>query len=1246
MKNRISKILGVVMAIAMLASIMVVGPAAASAAGNPAVINSWENLTLPTTDENTDVILLTQAEDGTIYAAVKHWFFPGVFNIAVTGGSLTATLDANSPATSATVNINATGAWTWDAGEDLGYGTYNIYVDETDVQLLGTLTVTPGLDTIALSGTITGSNLPDGTITSTTGTITFSGVEGTAPGSVVLAGLAFSGTATILGTPVADFTPINTLLNTNWETSPTYSMVKSSDGYAWEKTCISVSPDEITAIECSDNYNVDKTVYVAVDTDVTGPSDAIIYRCTNAAATTVHADEFGPIFAVAGGGTTYVAHIYSLDTYYDGNVVWLMAATDIDVFAIPDDRGLTTIWTDMQLSETLGGAFVDTVAGGGVEVFKAMFAPDYAQYGFIWALYLDNKNGAGTTATNGYGLISRKTGSTVWGNVITPEVISAGTSAAKSTCDLEFAADYNSMSNPNLYAALNFAGYHAEDDVYAIECSFYGAHGSITQFDVDGGTLATDRVDFCSLEVDGSVLIASALDYGFAPGTNTEVWYSLNDGVTWELAAKNPTGEMNKYTPLLISKYGTTDGLAFIGTGGEQSAISISADNGDTWNQIAYIDDTLKLATDIAFDPTSTAAALVTENYDGTPLSSLWKTADVTARYPQWQRTLCEGFSTTIGSFDLIEYSNDGTVAMLYDGVANRIYRSSNDLQTFANWKNTATWGFINDWVIYDSATVYAATSTGFWSTAVVGSDLTGVALYSVAIQTGFDPDNAAMSVIIAGDNDGNAYVSVDAGDNFVTGFNIDGSTDPVSVAFDSENVAYFATTDEVYSALVSDTGMLYNTIAGHTVYAALDWGLDDFGMPAITGDTLVDIAISSDDTIYVIDADGDMARYLLYDINHTEWDQARDSVDGTVDELWLTEGSYTAWTLDLDNLAVALLDDTLTPAVSGVNVSNIGPFSAVITWNNLTGATDYELDFYAYNEATGLYELVTGYTGVVSASVGATTSVMVPLMDSTEYKVYVRANNEGATTDYIADEVELSRWGTDSFMTLYYMETPKPTNPAQGTDGTTLNPTFGWSSVPNAVSYTFQLSLTPDFTSIIENVSVATTGHTYAGDALTYNTAYYWRVQAVGPDNTVSKWSTYTENYFSVTLEEFLAGMDIGSVMGFFRNGDLVFYWTSGAVSSFNTILDPDNYQSDLTVTETQTTTNVTTTQTNPTYTIPVPEFTVTVPAPQTTVTTITNVVEIPDKATPAYIWAIVAIGALLTIAVIVLIIRTRRVV
>jgi hypothetical protein len=55
----------------------------------------------------------------------------------------------------------------------------------------------------------------------------------------------------------------------------------------------------------------------------------------------------------------------------------------------------------------------------------------------------------------------------------------------------------------------------------------------------------TDRVDFCSLEVYGNVIIAGAYEAGAVDGTATEVWYSVNNGTSWAIASKNPPGELD-----------------------------------------------------------------------------------------------------------------------------------------------------------------------------------------------------------------------------------------------------------------------------------------------------------------------------------------------------------------------------------------------------------------------------------------------------------------------------------------------------------------------------------------------------------------------------------------------------------------------------------------------------------------------------------------------------------------------------
>jgi len=1144
MKSKITKILGVVLSLALLSSMAMIA-VPVSAAGSATVVNKWEALGLPSTFVDSDVEIITQAEDGTFFISV-------------------------------------------------------LYYD-------------------------------DG----------------------VLSGL----------TP-GDY----------------YGMWKSADGYAWVKTCIMGESNRITAIEASDNYSVDKTVYVAVDTS----TYTTIYRCTGAAATTVIPGEMGQISAGA-SGTKEATIVYSIDSYYDDDDVWLLVATDIDVFAIPDDNGLTTVWTDMELSQTLGGAYVDVGPAGGVVVYKAMFAPYYSSTGVVWAVYwdqfaspyIDGIFSASVSNTNGYGIIARSSGSTLWGTTITPVIVKDTVSgfSAKSECDIEFAADYSSSSvaptSANMYAALSFLGYTADDDIYSIECGFYGDPGTVTPFDVDPGTAATDTIDFCSLEVSGNLLVAGSYDQSGA-FTGTEVWVSLNDGITWNIASKNPTGEASHTCNLLISD----TGAIFAATGGDQSAISVSEDNGDTWNQIAFIDTVISSIDDLAFDPTGTAAAMITSDTTDSTFS-LWKTGNVNAASPQWQRTLCTTYSTVIAEFTMVEYSMDGTVAMLYDASIDEIYRSVDDLQTFAPWRSTTSWGDINDWVVYDSSSVYAACVNGFWSTAVVGSSLAGAELVSVEIQPGFDPDDADADVIIVGGktadaiSQGKAYVSYDAGDNFEAGVAVNIDTYvanlDVYVAFDAEyednGMVYFALGEYVGYGVLDDDGTFYHNVAGvaTTGCSALKSVTALNGNHPVMG-VYVDIEVSGDNTLYALDVIGHMARYLLNDKDAGGFQSDWDLVDNAAatppatDELWITPGSNVAWTIDSStNNCVWLLDDILTKAVSGITVTNIGPFSCTVKWNAMTGATDYEVIFYSYNEVTDDWD-TDGSIFTDETTIDSIEWYLMGLSDATDYMVSVRVNNDGvptaSTSAYMYEAVELSRWGSNDFTTLYYMSMPMPTNPSQGLDEVSLSPSFGWSSVTNAVTYKFQLSDDPTFNTLIDEVSVTVTAYTYKGDGLDYNNDYFWRVQAVGPDSAVSNWSVYTENFFAVTLEEFVAGWSEDLIdaytYGFFRDGDMLFYWNSGAISNFHTeseAIPP------VTVEPAPTPTIIL-----PTPVVNVPEFVMpdiivnppamTINLPTPTVTEVNPVIEMPVEDTPVYIWLIVAIGALLTIAVIILIIRTRRVV
>jgi len=77
--------MGIVMTVAMLASFMVAG-LPVSAAGNPASVNTWEGVTHPNTVPGTNVELIEQANDGTIFISV-------FFDDAASIGTVSITAD-------------------------------------------------------------------------------------------------------------------------------------------------------------------------------------------------------------------------------------------------------------------------------------------------------------------------------------------------------------------------------------------------------------------------------------------------------------------------------------------------------------------------------------------------------------------------------------------------------------------------------------------------------------------------------------------------------------------------------------------------------------------------------------------------------------------------------------------------------------------------------------------------------------------------------------------------------------------------------------------------------------------------------------------------------------------------------------------------------------------------------------------------------------------------------------------------
>jgi hypothetical protein len=355
------------------------------------------------------------------------------------------------------------------------------------------------------------------------------------------------------------------------------------------------------------------------------------------------------------------------------------------------------------------------------------------------------------------------------------------------------------------------------------------------------------------------------------------------------------------------------------------------------------------------------------------------------------------------------------------------------------------------------------------------------------------------------------------------------------------------------------------------------------------------------------------------------------EALDGpvTFTGLWASSvaaGNVQLWTIGgtslytyVDTLGVAGSGVTnLSSTYSGVVVYGLdlqalfpsGYFTNVIKWNALPNAVVYRV--YITDEvndpaSSNLYAT----TGGVGTDFDTTaTQLAIPLLaPNTTYFVSVWAKTTDTTPSTLPTVWPCSsfRFNMVTFTTAPAVPNWTPNlSPMSGANNVPVNTSFDWDDVVGATSYEYQIAEGNAIPSGTATVSLTVSSY-FPPAKLKFETGYMWRVRAM--------------------------------------NGTVPGEWVT---SVFTTAAAPPPV---VTVPPAVTVT-IPTQPPAPTPTINLPQptvivnpapITITIP-PGTTLPAPTLVM--PEAETPVYIWIIVAVGALLTIAVIVLIIRTRRVV
>jgi hypothetical protein len=338
------------------------------------------------------------------------------------------------------------------------------------------------------------------------------------------------------------------------------------------------------------------------------------------------------------------------------------------------------------------------------------------------------------------------------------------------------------------------------------------------------------------------------------------------------------------------------------------------------------------------------------------------------------------------------------------------------------------------------------------------------------------------------------------------------------------------------------------------------------------------------------------MFRLLLGDADaYNKWEtKDKDNAFG----LWGTVGSNIAWTV-VGNTIWAF-EDFNSGAVQDVTVAEVDKSPATssknleVSWKSLACTSCYTI--WVNGEPFATYEVA----GTIPAAGSTLTEKLIGFDYATEYEVQVQACIDGPLQSRLS--------AVDDVTTECYLLAPVPLVPNNGMQDASIAPSFVWDlpvdgCVPT--SYDFELATDAGFNNIVISTTVTgAMGYTYTDRDLDYDTDHYWRVRSV--------------------------------------YGSLKSAWSP--IQNFHTMLEPQP-PVDITVTQPPDVTI----SVPPVVTVPPAQtITVSVPPAVTLTQTVTSVptptITLPDQPTPAYIWVIVAVGAILTIAVIVLIIRTRR--
>jgi hypothetical protein len=654
--------------------------------------------------------------------------------------------------------------------------------------------------------------------------------------------------------------------------------------------------------------------------------------------------------------------------------------------------------------------------------------------------------------------------------------------------------------------------------------------------------------------------------------------------VTGSSAYKSPGGVSGAGINVVVAFVGSN---VAAGTSGANSAFALSRSSGAYFNDVSMVDTALTAAKDVAVSSDSSKVYWVTT--DNTYVSIWLKTT-------AWERILT--FADTLPYVIRLSPTNSN---VLYVGAVGgtRVYFSK-DVQS--RWyARTATDGggtfTVKDLAVESDTVAYALNSTGSIIKSVNEGFIWTTTPISTKLTTGYSLVSVKENVLLAGSTGGKVAYSLDGGTTWtsISPATETGAANVILIpdeGFATNNIIYAATNTintNVMKWVIGTSTAWEDAYSGSSTTVGATYGV--YGL-AMKGGILYALAVDTTANIsslrqYIPSvkkwATKDAASYIT---SASVVEPVRLAVDAaSPNGLYASTGSNKLWAVQA-NAGLTQLVYCFTDTLATTPPALTGPTDKISVTSS-SGVGDVVI--ITWNRAAN----ATAHTVQVSYDSAFTQTILDTAYTYPTLNTIIGGTTSG--TPLSPGKTYYWRVRASSPINSAYSEVrtftvqalaaqvPVIASPDNGATILNQSPAFSWSPVTGTTKYEFQLSTTPTFGTTVLTDTPASAGTLVPVTIkLDQGKQYFWRVRALEP--VQGDWSTAANFLVAVPTT------------------------TAAAV----------------------------------TVTV-VPAPVITIPAAPAAAT-YTIAAPAVNQIAPTYIWAIIIIGAILVIAVIVLIVRTRR--